>query len=199
MVSSSTRAIGVGPADVSFEVDLKLEADRLHVMYRVKNLRKRPLLFFDVLWEEDPNGKIIPSPWPFYICVQDKNVLHLSQQILPLPTQQRVEVRIVPFATRLGPGEGTEKTFSLPLPLREYNTYFPAYEGAKEQQVKSTAVVITVQFVEQTEDMEINESPLEGALRLYHPRLLTMAEALRSTPIQLIMPVMKREDMFERF
>jgi hypothetical protein len=199
MVSGSTKTTVVGGAEVSFEVDPKIYADKLEVKYRVRNLRKRPLLLLNVLWEEDPSGKIICSPWPFYISVNEKNMLHLSQQILPLPTQQRVEVRIVPFATRLGPGESLEKTFTLPLPLREYNSYFPFLEESKEQQVTTTALVVTLQFVEQVDEMEIGESPLKGALHPYHPQLLALAETVRSAPIPLTVAVMKRQDEFERF
>jgi hypothetical protein len=193
------RTTAAGAAEVLFEVEPKIYADKIDVKYRVRNLRKRPLLLFNVLWEEDPNGKVIPSPWPFYISVREKNVLHLSQQILPLPTQQRVEVRIVPFATRLGPGESAEKTFSLQLPLREYNSYFPVLEDTKEERVTTTALVVTLQFVEQVDGMELGESLLKGALRPSHPRLLELVETVSSAPIPLTVAVMKRQDEFESF
>ena len=199
MALSMNQVTSVTAPGVSFEVDPKVYGRKLEVRYRLKNQRKRTLLVFNVLWDEDPTGNAVPSSSPFYACVRDPASLHLAQQILPLPQSKRLEVRIVPFVTRVEPGAIMEKSFALTLPIEEYSPYFPVSDETTTKLITTKVLFVTLEFIEELDGMELTEAPIEGALHAYHTEMLAKIETTQSSPIKLELAVKKRLDEFERF
>ena len=199
MALSMNQGTPVTAPGVSFEVQSKISGQKLEVRYRLRNQRKRALLVFNVLWDEDPAGNVVPSPSPFYACVRDPASLHLAQKILPLPQSKRLEVRIVPFVTRIEPGAIMESSFALALPVEEYNPYFPVSDETTTKLVTTEVLFVTLQFIEELDGMELTEAPIERALHAYHPEMLAKVEATQSPPLKLQLAVRKRLDEFERF
>ena len=105
----------------------------------------------------------------------------------------------MPFATKVPPGETAAKTYTLDLPLQEYNPYFPAEDGAPEELIRARELVFTLQFVVGLGGMDIREAPLSGALELFHPQLLARVETVQCHPQPLEVRVRKRLDKFEEF
>lgn len=189
----------VSTAGISFEVAARVQGEQLQVDYRLKNDRQQSVFLFNVLWDTNSRGDIVAAPSPVYVSLPQEGILHLSQQIPPLPKGKRVERRIVPFATKVAPGETASKIYTLGLPLQEYNPYFPTEDGVPEEVVTARELVFTLQFVVALDGMDIREAPLSGALELFHPQLLARVETVQCHPQSLGVRVRKRLDKFEDF
>lgn len=184
---------------VILEVGPQLQADALNLRYEARNGRGKPIYLLNVLWAWDRNGKYVPSPSPVYACMKGKNQLHLALQVLPLPRRREVELRNVPFATKVEAGQSFSKSLRLPLPIDEYNTYFPATEESRYQDMAATELVFSLQFVEELDGLKVQAALLPEALRLHHPQLLARVETLQSKALPMQVPVRKRLDEFEEF
>jgi hypothetical protein len=190
---------GVSTAGISFEVAARVQGEQLQVGYRFKNDRQQSVFLFNVLWDTNARGDIVAAPSPVYVSLPQQAILRLSQQVPPLPKGKRVERRIVPFATKVPPGEAASKIYTLALPLQEYNPYFPAEDGAPEELITARELVFTLQFVVRMDGMDIREAPLSGALELFHPQLLARVETIQCHPQPLEVRVRRRLNKFEEF
>ena len=188
----------VGPP-LRMEVDIRVADQTLDLEYKIKNIRNKPIYLFNVLWDWDKTGQYVASPNPVYACLKQDGLVHLAKQILPLPRNRKVELRIVPFATKVEPGQEYGEKLELPLPLREYNPYFPFGEQSKHKLMTAQGVVFSLQYVGEMEDLKAPPAPLPGALQVQYPRLLGRVETLRSNVARLAVPVNKRTDPFEEF
>ncbi len=184
---------------VSLEAKISLQDKVLTVDYRIKNRSAKPIYLFNVLWEFSTDGKYVPAPQPFYSLFNDDATLHLAKIIPPLPKGKRVELKIVPFATKVAAGEDFSEKFQIPEPLVEYNPYFVREKDDSEELRTSESVVLTVQFVAEADEMEVKPAPLEGALTVWHANLSEMVRSLSSKPKAIMVKVKRRTDTFERF
>jgi hypothetical protein len=187
-----------GPA-IGFTVHFAPKTDALGVEYKIKNTRDKPIYIFNVIWAFGPKGQYVPAPMPVYACLRQGNVLHLAKMILPLPKSGAVELRIVPFATKVEAGQVFEEKFELPLPLNEYNPYYPERPDSKYKVMQSQSAIFTLQFVNEVPDMKTPTAPLPNAIHLQHPRLLGLVETVKSNPEPVQVRVNKRLDRFEEF
>lgn len=182
-----------------FEVGLSIQGSTFQVQYQVKNTRDKPIYLFNALWGWDEKGNYVLPPSPVYVCLKREGFLHLAKRILPLPRGRRVEVRIVPFATKVEVGQEFSETLQLALPIQEYNPYFPPDEQSTYQIMTAEAMVFSLQFVGELEELKVQSAPLPGALHLQHPKLLSQVETLQSDTLRVQVPVKKRLDEFEEF
>ena len=183
-------------AKINLEVSLSKQDDGLHLEYKLKNTRSRPIYLFNVLWDFDSTGKYTDAPSPAYVSLRQDGDLHLAHQIPPLPKSRRVELKIVPFTTKVEAGQDFSRKIKLALPIREYNPYFVAGQDSQYEARQSDSVIFTLQFVEETEEMEIKPAPLPAALWVWHPRLAEKVETLQIKKTFSV-EVQKRMDKFE--
>jgi hypothetical protein len=177
----------------------RLETKAFSFDYHLTNTRAQPIYLFNLLWVWEKTGDGVRADRPVYVCLNEPRRLQLAKVILPLPTDRQLEMRMVPFATRVEPGERYTEAFHLPLPVEEYNYYFPPTEHAKCELTGADRVVFSLAFVEHTRDLTVKPAPLPGGLRVHHPQLLSRVETIRSSPVSAQVPVRKRIDRFERF
>lgn len=186
--------------EISLKVSARVDEDKFHLEYNVTNSGSKTVFLFNLLWDTDSHGDVVAAPAPFYMTfLPQRKILHVSQQIPPLPKEKRVEQRVVPFVNRLRPGESITKTYDVNIPIEEYNPYFPREQNASEEIVKSQYVVFTLQFIAELDDMKVSDAPIGGALLIRHPQLLAHLRAIESAPQQLHVTVKKRMDQFEHF
>jgi len=188
-----------GGAPIALDVRFELEPTGLKVRYRVKNTREHPIYLFNLIWEFGPKGQYVPARMPVYACLRQTGLLHLAKTILPPPRNHSVELRIVPFASKIEAGHTFEEELQLPLPVDEFNSYFPVRRDSKYKVEPAHTVLFSLDFVNEAPDMKAATAPLPNGLRLQHPKLLALVETVQSEPQPLRVPVNKRQDEFEEF
>ena len=180
-------------------VDIERRGDELEVSYSVSNKTSTDIFLFNVLWDMDPTGRYLLAEQQAYASLNSDGLLRLSKRVLPLPTGRKVEMRIIPFVTKIGVGDTFKDSFSLKMPVREYNPYFPQESEESAEERKSTAINFQVDFIRSSEDLKLNPTPLEGQQSVWHPDLFGSIESLESRPVSTEIDVMKRTDEFEEF
>lgn len=181
------------------EAAARVEGTILLLDYVFRNTRSKPVYLFNVLWEFGPKGKsVVAAPQPAYVCWKDGTV-HVAKQIPPLPRTRSVELRRVSFATKVEAGQEFREALRLPLPLAEYNPYFPAKPESKYEARKATALKFSLQLLNHSEDVKVEPAPLPEALIVQHPDLFGQVETLSAKPLPVTVTVNKRLDAFEDF
>jgi hypothetical protein len=184
---------------VTLETNIGLRGDALSVEYRVKNNSPKPIYLFNVLWEFSPEGKYVRDRHDVYAVLKDDGTLHLAKEAAPLPKNKRVELRIVPFTTRVDAGKDFTEKFDLSLPVSEYNPYFRNKREDTEEVKTAERVLFSIQFLRHLEEMEVRAAPLENAFTVRHKEMWVNMERLTSGPSALTVKVNRRTDYFERF
>jgi hypothetical protein len=179
--------------------EAEAESYHLRMRYSLVNDRRRPIWVFNVLWDLDREGAVVRAPRPAYACLMGGSTLHVALRILPLPRHRTVEARVMPFATRVMPGEAYETDLALPLPVREHNFYFPAREETRWRTVLAREVLLSVDVVPDFDGLLRERAPMSGSHRLSHPELLSKVVTLWSDPLPLAVPAELRLDAFDRF
>jgi hypothetical protein len=184
---------------LEMEAAIRLAGGALSVGYRVRNVSAAPLLLFNVLWDV-PESAYVKAPFPAYVCVRGGQELHVAQQILPHPKLMKLEVRNVPFVTRLAPGASTAAQLTFPVPVEEYSVYYPQDPKAEKQLITVNRVVFTLQYMAETGNVKTMPAPLEGALRVEHPDLFSQVRTIDSQPMSSPdIHVAKAPQPFEEF
>jgi hypothetical protein len=186
-------------APLELRVHFKVDAKNLVAEYEVTNTRAHAVYLFNVPWAFDAKGQPAAASSPAYISLRRDGQLYIGEIVPPLPHDKEVELRVVPFATKLEAGQSYKETLKFPLPVAEYNAYFPAKPDSKYRLVAAHSVVFGLQFVNDVEGMEAKSAPLPNALQLSHPRLLGLIETMKARPQKLDVPVNQRADEFEEF
>lgn len=184
---------------VSLEATLSLHNGVLTAEYRIKNKSRVPIYVFNRLWEFGTDGKYAPASQPAYILLGDKGELHLVKGIPAVPKSKRVELKIVPFATKVEAGEELSEKFDLREPISEYNPYFPMDKPDTAELRKTESAYFSIDYVAETEGLEVKPAALENSLSIWHPALAEKVRRLSSQPRASIISVMRRSDSFERF
>lgn len=184
---------------VTLTTEISLQDKTLRVEYRIKNNTEKPIYLFNVLWDFNQSGDYIPAPQPVYSCLQNDGSFHLSKQIPPLPKNKRVELRRVPFVTKIEAGEDFNEKFELSVPLSEYNPYFPKTGEGIEENKPAKSVYLSVQYIREMDGLEVKPSPMADALSVWHQDLIAQSEILNSRPKTIAVQVKKRTDYFEEF
>ena len=196
VISNAPRATQEKP---QLDVEAVIQGDIVHVSYSVSNTGKRPIYLMNKLWSMDNIGDYIDPVMPVYVCIAKDNLGRFLKGIPPLPQNQFVEMRVIPFATKVESGEKYIESFKIPVPIDEYNPYFPANNDSTYQLNNVEALIFTLHFLSELEGLSVKETPMDNSLLLMHPRLLAEFETLQSERIELQMPIRKRLDYFECF
>ncbi|HEX8369285.1 MAG TPA: hypothetical protein VF604_12145 [Pyrinomonadaceae bacterium] len=180
------------------QTNISLIDNQLQIEYKVKNTTAKPIYIFNVLWETS-SGSYRPLPQDVYAGLKTDGVLHLSKQIPALPKTMKVEVREIPFVTKIEAGKEYGETIKLAVPVEEYNPYFPKESDSSEEVKTAETAVFSIQFIRESEKLEIEPAPIKDAFSVWHPNLFGNVETLSSKPKDISVQVKKRTDSFERF
>lgn len=183
----------------TLETEINLQNDSMQINYRVKNKSDRAIYIFNVLWEWDAKGQYIRAPQAVYASLNGDGTLHLSQQIPPLPKSKRVEVRRIPYVTKIESGEELSEKINVAVPVEEYNPYFPKKDGSAVESKTAKSIIFSIEFISQTDDLKVTATNIENAFSVWHQDLLTKTETLSSKPKLIPVKVNKRTDLFEEF
>src|SRR5262249_292689 len=138
-----------------------------------------------------------PAPFPAYVTLDSEGLLHIGKQVAPLPRTKKVESRIVPYVTRVEAGGEYTETFQFPIPVEEYNPYFPKEPTSETEDRVSEGVRFTLQFVRESDQVTTHPSGLGQSLAISHPDLFGVIETLSSKPKAIEVKVKKRVGAFE--
>jgi hypothetical protein len=185
--------------DILLDVKIESQGNTLQVVYKIINKTEKPIYLFNVLWDFSPSGTYIPDPNSVYSCLRRNGTFALSKQILPLPKTKRVELRLIPFVTKVEANSEFSEKVNVKIPLEEYNPYFPKTDDSKYEVRTTESVVFTIQFIRGSDKLEIKETPLGNALSVWHPDLFGNVETFNSKPSHMEVKVNKRLDAFEEF
>lgn len=183
----------------SLQANFNLRGNVLEIDYKVQNTTSETIYLFNVLWDFDTAGNYVPAPQDVYAALRADGTIHFAKQILPLPKGKKVEVRIIPFVTKIEAGSEFGEKLELPLPISEYNPYSPKNQDSKEEISQTKAAFLSVQFVRESEGLEVKPAPFGDAFILWHPNLLGSIETLSSKSTAISVAVKKRLDRFDEF
>lgn len=183
----------------TLETSFNLRENILQIEYKVKNSTAKPIYLFNVLWDFDKTGNYIAAPQPVYAVLRQDGKLHLAKQILPLPKGRKVELRLIPFATKVEAGAEFGEKIELPVPVAEYNPYFPTNSETKTEIRTSESVFFTIQFIRESDELEVKPGNLRDALFVRHPDIFGNLETLSSKTSAIEVSVKKRTDSFDEF
>ena len=190
---------GESGVELVLQAAFRTTEKELMLGYKMRNTRPASLYLLNVLWEFSPQGDYVKAPHPAYVCLGHGGELRIACQILPLPKGRMVEMRNVPFVTKLPPGAEHVENISLPLPVAEYNFYFPEDDQSKTQTRMAEGLVVTLQFIQDTPAVTVRPAPLAGAIQIYHPNYAAAVETVSCAPMAGQIPVLKRTDPFDEF
>lgn len=182
---------------VKLAASFNAKAASLEVEYRVRNTTGNPIYIFNVILDTDQIETV--SPFKFYSCLRDDGTVVLAKAIPKLPAIASVEVRDIPYATKVDAGKEFSEKVEVPLPLEEYNPYFQKDHNSKVEQRESDRIYLVVQFIRQQEGLEVKETKIANALKVDHNDLFGKVETLKSDKRPIEIKVNRRLDTFERF
>ena len=130
----------------SLTCELKSFADRLELTYRVREKDGREAWVLDALPEDQKPAARREDP--IYLAWSERAAaLRAVQGIAPLPPDRLVEVRVIPFATRLAPRATLERVVRIPLPVRETGPYDPPDPSTKTRAASVEKLVLDVHLL----------------------------------------------------
>ena len=173
------------------------KASSLEVEYKVRNATNNPIYIFNVVLDTDQIETL--SPFKFYSCLREDGTIVLAKAIPKLPSLASVEVRDIPFATKVEAGSEFAEKVEVPLPLEEYSPYFQKDFNSKVEERVSEKIYLVVQFIREQEGLEVKETKIPNAVKVYHRELIAKAETLKSDKRPIEVRVNRRLDTFERF
>jgi hypothetical protein len=108
-----------------------------------------------------------------------------------------LEVKALPFAYRVGPGQTHSDTIKVPLPAREWDTYHgPDYAENQSKVYQVQKVVLTVEYVLEGDTFFVNKVSSQEFFRADgYPLNKLRSEFRLAEPI----PVLRRTDEFPGF
>lgn len=184
---------------VKLTVEIAVESGKLSVAYRIANTRKRAIYVFDKLWDFGSDGGYAESATSAYVLLRDDGTLHLVRGIAALPRSRRVEMRLIPFATKVEAGGELTGKIEFHEPIEEFNPYFAKIADSKTDITKSAQVAFTMNYVAESEGLDVKEAPIAGSLNVWSPTLLQDVRELTFGPKVCEVKVARRTDNFERF
>ena len=181
------------------DAEISVQAGALEVKYRIKNPTGGAIFIVNAIWDYDKTGNVVAAPLPAYVTLDPQGLLHVAKQVAPLPRTKKVESRIIPFVTRIEAGGEYTEIFKLPIPVEEYNPYFPKESTSETEDLLSGSAKFTLQFVRESGDLTTHPSGLGPSLAVSHPDLFGVIETLSSNPRAIEVSVKKRTGAFESF
>jgi len=132
--------------DASLTCELLSFADRLELTYRVREEGGREAWVLDALPDDQKPASRREDP--IYLAWSERAAaLRVVQGIAPLPPDRLVEVRVIPFATRLAPRATLERIVRIPLPVRETGPYDPPDPSTKPRSANVKKLVLDVHLL----------------------------------------------------
>jgi hypothetical protein len=183
----------------TLKTEITLKEGTLLVEYRIVNTTDNPIYVFNGLWDLDQANTVIRDPRQAYVSLMGTKTLHLVKGILPVPNSRKVESRVIPFATKIEAGQELSERMELPVPVEEYSPYFPKNQDSQLVDGLAESVVLTINYVRESDALELAPSPLSGSFSVWHPDLPGVIETLSSGQKPLSVRVKKRTDAFEEF
>ena len=182
---------------VKLAASFNAKAASLEVEYKVRNTTDKPIYVFNVILDTDKIEMV--SPFKFYSCLRDDGTVVLAKAIPKLPAITSVEVRDIPYTTKIEPGKEFAEKVEVPLPLEEYSPYFQKDHNSKTEERTAERIYLVLQYVQEQDGLEIKETNIPNAFKVRHPELFTKVQTLKSDVRPVEIKVNRRLDTFERF
>ncbi|MEZ5306145.1 MAG: hypothetical protein R2684_03250 [Pyrinomonadaceae bacterium] len=179
------------------ETQIAQKGTALEVNYTIKNNTTDKIYIFNVPWDVDGSGKFVKARNEAYVQLMNDGTLVVAQKIPKLPVLQSVEFREIPYTTEIAAGAEFKATISLPLPIEEFNPYFPKDENTEIEEKLAERVVFEIQYIRNSEDLKAEATAIEGAFSIWHPDLFGTVEMLESRPSPTAIKVNKRKPPFD--
>lgn len=181
------------------EANFVLQESSLRIEYKVKNSTDTPIYLFNRLWEFESSGKTKLAVPNAYSCFRDDATLYVAKQIPPLPKTKSVEIRLVPYVTKVEAGKEFVETIDLTVPVEENNPYFPKMPDSETEDRLAEAAVFGIEFIREIEGLKVTPAAIEGSLSVWHHDLFGNVESLETKRKSIGVKVKRRKDAFERF
>ena len=187
--------------DVTLACHSEFLPDKLLVRYEVTNRWVKDIYILDAVPAVDQSSRTaVVDLNSVFLCWRPPATALLLKGITPLPANKTVVVRIIPLGTKLAPGQKIERTFEVPLPLREQSIYYAPVKMEEMADTKVGNMSLVVQFIRSTVE-GFNAVPAPYAPKFFIVRgknTVGQAESRECQFHDAEVRLLKRTDMFTR-
>lgn len=171
----------------------------LQCTYTVHNPNPQPVYLFNVLWRLSPKHEPVLDPVPVYISLNAEGELRLGKIIHPVPRLKAVEVANAPMVRKLGALSEWKETIELPYPIAEHSAYYPSLAEPSPANAEAQSVEFWIALIPETEDLDLKPGVIDGTFKLYHTKMMSLVQVIKSQKVPMTIPVIRRQERFERF
>ena len=165
----------------------------------IRNTARTTAFILNGLWNLDASSQLVPDPEKAYRFVDGDNRLVILIGIPWLPRSSTPVYQNVPYASTIASGESVHFAVSIPMPVKEYNPYFPEQPDASYETVETTEVKLVLHYVAYRPEFEVEPSRFLAGFANLPPEALEHVVAVESVAQPLALEVWKRiDEEFER-
>jgi hypothetical protein len=182
-------------AALALSASASVTATALSLSISLRNTGSKPIAVFNRPWDSETYKVPAEVGTRFsQVSLGNDGIVTLGMIVPRTPAGRGVERMIVPCVTVIEPGQEFKDAAQLPLPLEEFNPYFPA-KTSPVTTVSSPAVAIAADYVEIGGDITITSGPVPGCREA---RGFTRSTIERARyVISASVPVLRRADEFK--
>ncbi len=195
---STTQAVSAN-GSITLMASFGQRADgNLHIHTKIINQGEPDIYVFNRLWTLDNSNRPVQDPQSVYRFVSDGS-LNLLFGIAPLPHDETVLYKNIPYVTMINSKSVMEFEVSIPIPVREYNIYFEDQTDSTFDRLSINNVDLSVQYLEENPNIKTHASVFDPlALELLMPLDPTQIKILLTPKISIQLEVLRRSGDFSR-
>ncbi len=147
------------PPSVVLEARAEIAENELRIHYRLRNEGPGPIYVWDRIITHDDEGPKHDDELA-YVCWQAPATARVARALLRLPTEFQVGKKSEPFVRKVEADGAIEGDVVLPLPLREFNPYYP--DATRTEAVECDEVQLLIGWIEIRDDMKALPRKVRG-------------------------------------
>lgn len=146
---------------VKLEGKVEQKDDSLVIDYQLTNQSQQPIYVWDLLTGYAGGEEIINHELA-YVCLEEPKTLRVARAVLRLPFDRDVYMKEIPYVRVVAPKETIKGKIVLPVPIEEYNPYYPPTEPENYKELESDKIRLLVGWTEAQKGMIISETTVGG-------------------------------------
>ena len=146
---------------VKLEGEVKQKDDSLVIDYQLTNQSQQPIYVWDLMIGYSGDEEVINHELA-YLCLEEPNTLRVARAVLKLPFDRDVYMMEIPYVRAVAPNEMITGKIVLPVPVEEYNPYYPPTEPENYREVEANKIRLLIGWTEARAGMIISDTTVGG-------------------------------------
>lgn len=143
--------------NVNLTAEVEINDDSLLIKYNLENQSDEIIYVYDLLDIGDSIQEDLA-----YRCFEEPDTLRVVKAVLPLPLDRDVYMQEVPHIRSVDPNESIEGKINLPIPIMEYNPYYPLMNPDEQKETDINQIRLLIGWVNKRSGMKIAETNVGG-------------------------------------